>query len=409
MNRRLLSCFSLALLFAFLAAGFGCPTSAAAEARTEPRVTVYFPNWSVYSDSRNQVKDLPWGRLDCVNHAFWKIVPQDGGFAIASTDPWADTDPNNLLAHFPQYAEYAEKYPETTILLSIGGWTACGYFSEMALTQESRASFIQSCLDTLERYPFLSGLDIDWEYPGVARAGGDGDEGNPVKGDDKTNYTLLLKELREALDERFGQGGRLLTVCAGSSFSALSKQDYAALYPYVDCVNLMTYDMAGSWNANTGHHTALYGKSSADVSVNYLLAQGVPAGKIAIGSPLYSHGWTLQAPGETVVGATAKSLAEGDLTWRELQLIEEAAGPEGTPGWHMGYDEEAEAAYLWNDDPSSDAYLTFYTYESARSLEAKLAYIGERNLGGLIVWQVHGDSAGKDWPMITRMYRALHR
>ena len=37
------------------------------------------------------MKSLPWNRLDCVNHAFWKIVPVDGGYAIASTDPWGPT------------------------------------------------------------------------------------------------------------------------------------------------------------------------------------------------------------------------------------------------------------------------------------------------------------------------------
>ena len=107
-------------------------------------------------------------------------------------------------------------------------------------------------------------------------------------------------------------------------------------------------------------------------------------------------------------GAAATGLGDGDLTWRELEPLERAAVPEGTPGWHMGYDEQAEAAYLWNDDPSSDDYLTFYTYESARSLAAKLNYIDERGLGGLIVWQVCGDSPAMDWPMITAMRRGLH-
>ena len=29
---------------------------------------------------------------------------------------------------------YSEKYPEVNILISVGGWTDCGYFSEMAYT-----------------------------------------------------------------------------------------------------------------------------------------------------------------------------------------------------------------------------------------------------------------------------------
>lgn len=386
----------------FLSAAF------AGSQKEEPGVTVYFPNWNIYSDSRCDVNSLPWDRLDFVNHAFWEVVPKDGGFAVVSTDPWADTDPDNPAAHFSQYAECAEKYPDTKILVSIGGWSDSGHFSEMALTVESRGSFIKSCLELLDAYPFLSGLDIDWEYPGVARDPEDeSDEGNPVVGDDWTNYTLLLKELREALDGHFGAGKKILTVCAGASVGySLSMQDYASLHPYVDRINLMTYDMAGPWEEATGHHTALLGENSAETAVKYLLDQGVPAGKIAIGSPLYSHGWKMNEGSQEVVGADAKPV--DDLTWHELLPLEKAAVPEGTPGWHMGYDEQKKAGWLWNDDPASPDYLAFYTYDSAASLQAKLDYINAHGLGGLIVWEVHGDSIDDGWPMITRMHDGLH-
>ena len=385
-----------------------CAAGACAETGKEgPGITVYFPNWNIYSDSRCSVDNLPWDRLDSVNHAFWKVVPRDGGFAVESTDPWADTDPANPAAHFPRYAACAEKVPGRQILLSIGGWTDSGRFSEMALTAESRGSFIRSCLETLEAWPFLSGLDIDWEYPGAPREPEDeNDEGNPVLGDDRTHYTLLLKELREALDERFGQGNKTLTVCAGASVAhALCRQDYAALHPWVDRINLMTYDLAGPWDGKTGHQAALLGDVSADTAVKYLLAQGVPAEKIAIGSPLYSQGWRMKKPVRDPVGAAAEGIPQ--LTWRELLPLEQAAVAEGVPGWHAGYDKEKEAAWLWNDDPASPAYLTFHSYDSAASLDAKLAYVLEHGLGGLIVWEVHGDSAENGWPMITRMRRGL--
>ena len=171
----------------------------------------------------------------------------------------------------------------------------------------------------------------------------------------------------------------------------------------------MTYDMTGAYNSCTGHHSPLLGKGSADTAVDYLMDLGVPAGKIAIGSPLYSHGWKLFRENTKLVGAAAKGFYAGDLTWRELEVFEKAAVEEGMPGWHMGYDDGAQAAYLWNNDPSDEAYLTFYTYENARSLAAKLAYINERELGGLIVWQVHGDNAEENWPMITQMHETLKR
>ncbi|MBQ9264074.1 MAG: glycoside hydrolase family 18 protein [Clostridia bacterium] len=401
----------LALLLAFLAMlaqPFYPQSVPAGQAREEAQVTVYFPNWNIYSSSSQQVKNLPWNRLDCVNHAFWKVVPQSGGYAIVSTDSWADTDPNNDKAHFPQYAAYAKKYPGVEILLSIGGWTRSGYFSKMSATEHGRATFIQSCVDTLTAYPFFTGLDIDWEYPGVARKGSGDDEGNPVAGDDWTNYVLLLKELRAALDKQFGIGKKRLTVCAGGAEAILAKQNYAALHPYVDRINLMTYDMTGISAKVTGHHSPLYGDPSADTAVKYLLRQGVPARKIAIGSPLYSHGWKNVNLAGSLLGASGTGITSATRLWKAVRAYEASAVPIGTPGWHAGYDENAQAAYLWNDDPNASDYRVFLTYENSRSLAAKLEYIRTQGLGGIIVWQSGGDDASSGFPMLTQMHKALH-
>ncbi len=378
-------------------------------AGTQPRLTVYFPNWNIYQSSDAQVKNLPWDKIDCICHAFWKILPNGDGYSIVSTDPWADTAPDNPNAHFAQYARCAAQHPQTDILLSIGGWNCSGYFSQMALTEAGRTSFIESCVETLRQYPFLSGVDIDWEYPGVARKGNGQDEGNPVKGDDGANYSLLLKELRAKLDAEFGKGKKQLTVCASASIANLSKQDYAALYPAVNRIHLMTYDMTGPYDPATGHHSPLYGDLSADTAVKYLMKQGVPASKIAIGSPLYSHGWKMNENFSEPLGAAAQGLSGGTLLWKDLKRLENSAVPAGTPGWHTGYDEKSQAAYLWNDDPASKSYQYFYTYENERSLDAKLQYVYVHSLGGLIVWQSGGDDSLAGWPMVTRMYNALHK
>lgn len=382
------------------------PASTSGQAGEEPRLTVYFANWNVYASPSAQVKNLPWDRLDCIHHAFWKITPRDGGYALVSTDASADFGEGNPRAHFPQYAAYAKKYPQVEILLSIGGWTCSGYFSEMCLTEGRRSSLIQSCLEALDEYPFFSGLDIDWEYPGVSRKGSGKDEGNPVAGDDKANYTLFLKELRSALDRHFGKGAKRLTVCAGAAVDILAHQDYATLHPFVDRISLMTYDMAGIGDAKAGHQTPLLGEPSVDSAVKYLLAQGVPARKIAIGSPLYSHGWKLADPEQAAVGAKGQAVSGANRLWKTVAKYESAAVPAGTPGWHAGYDEAAQAAYLWNDDPASADCRLFLTYESSRSLDAKLRYIREKGLGGLIVWEAAGDGTG--FPMLGQAFRGLH-
>lgn len=378
-------------------------------AQTQPLVSVYFPNWNVFSQDLSEVKHLPWNRVDRIYHAFWKIVRNEKGYAIVSTDPWADIDPGNPQAHFPQYAKYTKQYPHVEVLLSIGGWTRSGLFSEMALTRESRASFIDSCVETIRTYPFLGGIDLDWEYPGIHRNASAGDEGSPVAGDDWTNYPLLLRELRSALDDHFGPGEKKLTVCAPASAGMLNKQDYRALHPYVDAINLMTYDVTSGSSKITGHHSPLYGDVSADAAVRYMEEIGVPRHKVFIGTPLYNHGWRNVDITGKLVGASASGVNHGgDMLWKTLSGFESQAVPEGTKGWHIGYDDGAQAAYLWNDDPNSSYYRNFLTYESSRSLAAKLDYIRKKQIGGIIVWQTGGDDAANGFPMISQMYHALH-
>ena len=110
------SLFVMVLLFLL---NFMTPT---VDAGTQPRLTVYFPNWNIYQSADAQVKNLPWEKVDCICHAFWKILPNGDGYSIVSTDPWADTAPDNPNAHFAQYARCAAQHPQTDILLSI----ACG-------------------------------------------------------------------------------------------------------------------------------------------------------------------------------------------------------------------------------------------------------------------------------------------
>jgi chitinase len=57
--------------------------------------------------------------------------------------------------------------PNLTVLVSVGGWTWSGNFSDMALTRKSRNIFIESAVKFVQRYN-LDDLDLDWEYPGMA-------------------------------------------------------------------------------------------------------------------------------------------------------------------------------------------------------------------------------------------------
>ena len=76
--------------------------------------------------------------------------------------------------------------PKLKVLLAIGGWSfGTQKFKEMSATRYARQTFIYSAIPFLRQRGF-DGLDMDWEYP--------------KGGDDKKNFVLLLKELKEAFD-----------------------------------------------------------------------------------------------------------------------------------------------------------------------------------------------------------------
>lgn len=410
---------------------------------TNPKqVVVYFANWNLNekpADAGGEVASIPWDSVSYVNHAFWAVVPADGStetsterrnngeearteFKIVSTDPkndYEDTtpsaiDPSMARNHFAEYAAYSEKYPDVNIMLSIGGWSRCGYFSEMAYTQEGRDSFVQSCMEVLQEYPWIDGIDIDWEYPGGSKDGerkpeGGDDQGCPIFGtvqEDDANFALLLSDLRNAMEETYGAGVKKLTACASASTAwTLPCQDWAAAEPYLDMINIMTYDLAGTWDGVTGHAGSVTGAKNAAV---YLMMKDIPAEKLCIGSPMYAMALQMKSiPSGTVVGTAIESYKPTDHEIDEeelsgyiadavsgytikqdgLRYVMDEEFDQGTAGWHMGYDKNNGAAYLYNDDESSSYYKWYLSYEDALSLQGKLDYIQEKDLAGIIVWE----------------------
>ena len=386
------------------------------------QAVLYFANWNLNRRParKGEVCALPWDCATYLNHAFWALEPAEGkretSFArcaeskparadwrIVSLHPECDTDDTSSSAlepelprnHFAQYAAMHKRCPAVKILLSIGGWTRCGYFSEMAYTKMGRESFINCCLALLRRYEWLAGFDIDWEYPACERQGNpadpDGDEGCCVFGteaEDRENFILLLAELRDAMDKAFGAGKKALTACASGAPDTLARQNWAEAARYLDLINLMTYDLCGCWAGVSGHASSA---AQAKQAVQCMLAQGVAPGTICIGSPFYCTAMRLRekpASIQVALGApveperpTWDTLAQEDL----LELLQ-------TPGWHSAYDAKAGGAYLVYDGPDKTFDRWFLSVETARSLGQKLDLIRNAELAGIIVWEASLDT-----------------
>jgi chitinase len=362
-------CLHLLLLLALSLGSFS--PRALAKTKRFVMAAYVFPRNTVLTADQVAAK-----KLTRINFAFANIVQG----RIVEGDP---SDAANLAT----LVGLKKVNPDLTVLVSVGGWLWSGRFSDASLTAASRAIFIDSVAAFITRYN-LDGLDIDWEYPGMAGAAG-----NVFRPEDKQNYTLLLKELRERFRKMQKPLHRHLyiTIAAGASSEFLDHTEMDKVQKYVDTVNLMAYDYYEPGDDKiTGNHAPLYVDPadpkgiSADKSVKEFEAAGVPADKIVLGVPFYGHVWGhvaatgngLFQPGEPVPNAYS---TYGKLT-------QDITSQEFTRYW----DAKASVPYLYNSQKQ-----IFVSYEDPESLALKCKYVIDHNLAGIMFWEYGSDPSGK--------------
>jgi chitinase len=406
---------SFALLVTMIPAGTGI-----VEAATGKKIIVYFPNWGIYNSAHRSmtVGMIPWDKITVINHAFFEV---DSSFKLASTDTFADFDKmmdhsegwdtNQLRGHFGEYKYYKNLYPNVKVIISVGGWTRGQNFHAMAATTSTRAVFIQSVIDFLKKYPFIDGIDIDWEYPGINRAADPNDQydrGCPGGPEDKQNFTSLLREIRQAYNNN-GLSNKLLTIAVPSGYDKLTLQEPDKYAQYLDWLNVMTYDMHGAWENTTNHQSPLYANpndpsptSPIDIKNRYntdsamkTLQQeyNIPAEKLLVGTPFYSRGWRGVSGGVNGMYASATGAATG--TWDNpqspggqypyftLKTMENQNG-------YVKYRDDTYAKTPWLYNASQGIVLS---YEDTISLSARCDYINSNGYGGLIIWEISGDTS----------------
>lgn len=366
-----------------------------------------------------------WRALNkaCAGSADYEVVIHDPWAAIQKTLPGISSkDP--IRGTYAQLMALKQRNPDLKILPSVGGWTLSDPF--YGFTQKAnRDVFVASMKTFLKTWKFYDGIDIDWEFPG-----GDGAAGKTLgdKVKDGPAYVALMQELRAMLDELEADTGREyeLTSAIGSGFDKIEDVDYGAAAQFMDYIFAMTYDFFGGWNNETGHQTALHCGSHISAgecdgtgvdekgeprkgpaytitnAVDLLLAQGVAPKKIVVGTAMYGRGWEGVLPANTTIpGNPMTANGAGKLTGTKAQGVWEAGvidykglannmiGSAGTGinGFEVGYDEIAQAAYVWNKQSGK-----LVTYDSPRSVLAKGSYVKSQGLGGLFAWEIDADN-----------------
>jgi len=200
------------------------------------------------------------------------------------------------------------------------------------------------------------GICIDFEHP---KQGGD---------------DVLLVQFMQTLSDTFksARNDYHISLCT-PSVDWWGTYDYGSIAPYVDAFMLMGYGYYWSGSANAGPTSPLEGGNYyINKSVNDHIDEGAPKSKIILGLPYYGYDWP-------VSNTNKNAPATGPGSSRTYSAVQ---GLISTYSPTIYYDDVAECAWFnYNDGQQRQLWFDNYT-----SLERKLDYIFDRDLGGLGIW-----------------------
>lgn len=346
----------------------------------------YYEAWAPYRRGACPNRPPSWIRTDSITHlyvAFAYIAPK-----TYEIYPMNETSEEIFL----EIMQLKQTAPGLKIFLSLGGWTYSDnetdtqpVWGELASTSANRQKFIGNLVNFMTNYGF-DGVDIDWEYPGASDRGG--------KKVDTANYVLLMQDIRTFWTAQTNGWG--LSFTAPTSYWYMRWFDIGNLTQYADWVNLMTYDLHGSWDSPEDQigsyvyaHTNLTEISDA---LDLLWRNNVPANKVNLGLGFYGRSYTLSDPSCTLPGcefsdtgvAGSCTGTGGILSYEEITAIADTYSIKPVE------DKKAAAMYFAFDEDQ------WVSYDNVATIKEKVDYANKNGLLGLFIWALDLDNDNYD-------------
>lgn len=364
------------------------------------RVFAYYPFWVSYSQTK-AMADLPLSRLDQLTYSFAVFDAQgqlQAGDAFADLNkPYTQADGTLLRGNYALLKSLKPHYPQLKTVLAVGGWNYSAHFSSVLADPTLRRTAVQSTLQFLQQHGF-DGIELDWRYPG-----GSGREGNSASPQDGENLLRFITELRAE------QPKLIIGVSAGMQPAQLEQVPWQKLAVQSDYVMLLATDLVGGWSQKTSHKSPLYmpkGQFSIDLAVNTLLGMGLPARQLAVMIPSQGISFNGVKAQNNGFGQPHGGVSMG--SWDNAQT-----GPTGV----FGQDEIAALKQgqgfveYWDDVAQTNYFYSptrqqFISIETPRALAAKLAYVNQRGLLGLGLWEMTSDASANS--LLRQIEREVH-
>jgi chitinase len=315
-----------------------------------------------YSGDEKQINNYPVEKL---THIIYSFVHLKGNKL--------EVDEKNGSKVIENLVSMKKRNSKLKVILSLGGWGGCQTCSEVFSTKEGRDEFAESAKELLVKY-HADGIDLDWEYPAI--------EGFPKHRfvpEDKQNFTALVQEMRK----QFGDLYEISFAAGGFNTYLRNSIEWEKVIPYIDKVNLMSYDLTNGYSIITGHHTPLYSSKnqveSTDNAIRYFDSIQVPRSKIIIGAAFYARTW------ENVENKNHGLYQSGKfkdfVNYKDFDKYFSEK-----EGYSYYWDTLTQAPYRY-----SATKKIFATFDDPRSIALKTQYAIQKKLGGIMFWELSGD------------------
>jgi chitinase len=358
------------------ALALGAILSSASGAEAAVRwVTGYYASYSE-SSANMPPSGVDYTALTHVIH--WPVVPLSDGTLDLNNFGLTEAQSADLVARAHAVG--------TKAILGFGGDAATvGAGWQGATSPANRTQFIANMVSLMQTRGY-DGIDINWEE----LTPGDGPQ-----------FTAFITELRAKLDNLVP--GALLTVVPTSG-SDVPVSLVAAVQQHFDQINIQTYVMSGPYPGwVTWFNSPIFNGGfvfpstsgpvpSADDEVDRFTAGGIPVGNLAIGIQFDGAVWEGGA-GTTTGGVSQPRQTWNDLTPPSMTFMRAAdiiANFTPANGYTKTFDAVARVPWIGRDAPAS-ANDRFISYDDEQAIQEKAAYIAQKGLGGVFVFEVSGD------------------
>lgn len=385
-------------------------------ANAEPFIMGYYANWDAYkpghaddykfSSSTVQAK---LSKMNAVAYAFFEVAT-DG--TAHSVDFWSDfttsdknfcdsnqkicfgdLPPRDVTGANGNFTAFSKSSIIKHRLVAIGG---AGHDNAIENAMNNPQTFANSIVKLKSNFG-ITGVDLDYEPIGG------------IPANYKAKFVNLVKVLRNTLGNDF-----MITytiIPNQDSINDFGADNWKAIVPNLDYINIMGYDIFGTWEGNTGLQSALYtvtgtGGSSTysdDTAIKALNNMGINSSKLVLGVPAYGRGAKVSANGLGVTfnngsfpgdlddpscgqnNSCSSTMTYGSLIKNNVFMNDYLGGPDGKTivGTYSNYNDP-----LYGN--------IFASYDSPASVKAKIQYAKTKGLAGMMMWDLNYDAPASD-------------